>query len=90
MILAPQIRAARALLGWNQVQLAQAASVGVATLRRIEVLGTQPRGSIEVVWKIQTALEGAGVVFIPGDQTGGPGVRLREVPSTKAKRRWSR
>jgi hypothetical protein len=30
------------------------------------------------------------VVFIPADHTGGPGVRLREVPDRKAKRRRSR
>ena len=38
MLHASQIRAARALLGWSQEQLADAADIGVATIRRIEVL----------------------------------------------------
>ena len=77
MIFAPQIRAARALLGWNQHELAEAASVGIATLRRLEAAGTRIRGTVEVVWKIQTALERAGVEFIPADEMKGPGVRLK-------------
>ena len=86
MIFPPQIRAARALLGWNQVDLAEAAAVGVATLRRLEATGTQLRGSVEVIWKIQQALEKAGVEFIPADDQKGLGVRLKERARTKVKR----
>ncbi|MGH9550923.1 MAG: helix-turn-helix domain-containing protein [Terriglobales bacterium] len=86
MIFPPQIRAARALLGWNQVELAEAASVGVATLRRIEGAGTQLRGSVEVAWKIEVALEKAGVEFIPADDQKGLGVRLKGRARTKMKR----
>ncbi len=42
---------------------------------------------VETLVRMQTALESAGVVFIPADHTGGPGVRLREAPATKAKRK---
>ena len=53
-----------------------AASVDISTVRRLE--GTSElRGSTEVLWKIQTALEAAGVEFIPADDTKGPGVRLK-------------
>ncbi|MDH3582080.1 MAG: helix-turn-helix transcriptional regulator [Hyphomicrobiales bacterium] len=77
MIFSEQIRAARALLGMNQSELATAASVGVATVRRIEGNPGKIRGGAETLWKIQKALETAGVVFLPADETGGPGVRLK-------------
>ena len=89
MIVAAQIRAARGLLGINQSELASLADVGIATIKRIE-LASEISGSARTIWKLQTALESAGVAFIPADQAGGPGVRLREAPSNKAKRRWSR
>jgi len=76
MIFAAEIRAARGLLGWSQQDLAGAASVGITTVRRLEG-ARELRGSTEVLWKIQTALEAAGVEFIPGDDTKGPGVRLK-------------
>jgi transcriptional regulator with XRE-family HTH domain len=78
MIFAREIRAGRALLGWSQLDLAKAASVGVATVRRLEAAETQIRGSAETVWKIQQALEAAGVEFIPEEAGRGPGVRLRQ------------
>ena len=78
MILAEEIRAGRALLGWSQLQLAQAASLGVATVRRLEAAGNEIRGSAETVWKIQKALEAAGVEFIPEEGGRGPGVRLKQ------------
>jgi transcriptional regulator with XRE-family HTH domain len=87
MIFPLQIRAARALLGWNQEELACAASIGVATLRRLETSDTKLRGSAEVIWKIQVALEKAGVEFIPEDDLKGPGVRLKESTRSKARRK---
>jgi transcriptional regulator with XRE-family HTH domain len=86
MIFAPEIRAARALLGWSQLDLAKAASIGVATVRRIEGPGADLRGSVAVAWKIQTALESAGVEFIPADETKGPGVRLQHRTTKRAER----
>ena len=78
MIFAREIRAGRALLGWSQLDLAEAASVGVATVRRLEAAEMQIRGSVDTVWKIQKALEAAGVEFIPEEAGKGPGVRLRQ------------
>ena len=89
MIFPLQIRAARALVGWNQNELADAASIGVATLRRLEVSHTQLRGSAEVIWKIQVALEKAGVEFIPEDDLKGPGVRLKDSRRLKPRRKRS-
>jgi transcriptional regulator with XRE-family HTH domain len=85
MICAPEIRAARGLLGWSQIELAEAASLGVATVRRLENAGQKVRGSAESVWKIQTALEKAGVQFIPADDSMGPGVRLKQVREAGSK-----
>ena len=68
-----QIRAARALLGWEQDHLAAAAKVSTVTIRRMEKTeGTLP-GRHETVQKLQRAFEEAGVEFINSDK---PGVRL--------------
>ncbi len=42
-------------------------------------------GSVRTLWKIQTALEAAGVEFIPADETKGPGVRLKQTSATPKK-----
>ena len=73
----PQLRAARGLLGWSQNELAEAARVGLSTIRRMEASNGPLRGTAENVWKVQKALEEAGVIFINEDELG-PGVRLRE------------
>ena len=77
MIEAAQIRAARALLNISQADLARIASVHVATIRRLEA-ATEIRGAAETLWKIQKALEAAGVEFIPEEAGRGPGVRLKQ------------
>ncbi len=71
-----QLRAARGLLGWSQSQLAEASSVGLSTIRRMEGSDGSLRGTAENVWKVQQALEDAGVIFIDADEEG-PGVRLK-------------
>ena len=38
------------------------------------------RGTAENVWKVQQALENAGVIFIDADEEG-PGVRLKTNPA---------
>jgi predicted transcriptional regulator len=81
MISAGQIRAARALIGWKQVDLAKAARVSDVSIKNIERGVTDPRAS--TLEAIQTAFEKAGVVFLDAGDTrdGGAGVRF------KAKRR---
>ncbi len=76
MITCPQIRAARGLIAWNQTKLAMTAKVGLSTVKRIEAMDGPVRAIAENVWKIQRALENAGVVFID-ENGGGSGVRLR-------------
>jgi transcriptional regulator with XRE-family HTH domain len=73
---AEQLRAARALLDWSQDQLAEKSGVGVATVRRLEGQSGKLRTYSETLWKLQTALEEAGVIFIPEADGLGPGVRL--------------
>jgi transcriptional regulator with XRE-family HTH domain len=77
MIDAVQIRAARGLLNLSQANLARMASVHVATIRRLEA-ATEVRGAAETLWKIQRALESAGIEFISAEAGKGPGVRLRQ------------
>ena len=81
MLTSAQCRAARGLVDWNQQQLADAAGVGVATIRLFEAgKGEQRRSTLSV---IRQALEAAGVEFTNGDQ---PGVRLRKRRRSKARR----
>ncbi|MBV9511782.1 MAG: helix-turn-helix domain-containing protein, partial [Caulobacteraceae bacterium] len=75
MIAPTQCRAARGLIGWSQQQLADAAKVGVVTVRQFESGAAQPRNATLDV--LERALTAAGVIFI--DENGeGPGVRLRK------------
>ena len=72
-----QIRAARALIGWSAQDLANASSVGVATIRRAELKDRETGMTAPNIAAIRAALEAAGVLFI--DENGeGPGVRLRK------------
>ena len=75
MINAAQIRAARALVGWSQRDLAEAASLSVPTIKRMEGPLGPGRSSAENVQEVSTALESAGIEFIP-ENGGGSGVRL--------------
>ena len=76
MTTASQLRAARALLGWSQPQVAEAAGLSTMTIKRAEGTG-KPAASAEAIAAIRTALDSAGVEFI--EQNGsGPGVRLKE------------
>jgi len=70
-----QIRAARALLRWSAEDLASAASVGIATVRRAEAEDGIPSTTIANLIAIRHALEAAGVKFL-SENGDGPGVRL--------------
>ncbi|MDO9609873.1 MAG: helix-turn-helix domain-containing protein [Brevundimonas sp.] len=80
MLIAAQIRAARALLGWNGAALAEAAGVSLQTIRRMESEVGPGRSSAANVGAVQRALEAAGVTFLDADETTatGPGVRLKQ------------
>ena len=72
-----QIRAARALLGLGQGDLAKLAGVGVGTVKRLESPRNEMSTSLGTLLSIKRALEAAGVAFIDEDAERGPGVRLR-------------
>ena len=76
---AAQIRAARALLGWRQEDLAKAAKVGLATVARIEQGEGMVQGNFSTITKIQRALEREGITFT-ASQDNGIGVRLQKKP----------
>lgn len=69
-----QISAARALLGMPQADLASAARVSIATLRRMESADGAAPGMANNVAAVVAALEAAGVEFIP-ENGRGAGVR---------------
>jgi hypothetical protein len=71
-----QLRAARALLRWSALDLAKASKIGVATIRRVEVLDGDIPVTAANELAIRRALEAAGVEFID-ENGGGAGVRLR-------------
>lgn len=71
-----QIRAARGLVGWSQLELATKAEVGLTTLRRFEARSGPVAGTVESVLRLQNALQKAGVIFLDQDHAGGIGVRL--------------
>ena len=74
MITPRQIRAARALLGWSQQQLADQAIVSLNALVRLEKGNVDSR--ISTVAAVQKALVKAGIEFLDADQKG-EGVRLK-------------
>jgi predicted transcriptional regulator len=80
MITAPQLRAARALLGIDQVVLAERAQLSVPTIQRMEASDGLIRGNVDSLTKIVRALEDLGIELIGegGSSSGvGRGVRLR-------------
>jgi hypothetical protein len=74
-----QIKAARSLVGMGQQQLADAAKIGINTVRNMEATAANRiRVRSDTLDAIVDALKDWGVVLIDEGQTveGGPGVRL--------------
>lgn len=70
-----QVKAARALLDWSQMDLAFHSKVSEPTIARLEAEDGPLRGRAETANKIVGALVDAGIEFI-SENSGGPGVRL--------------
>jgi len=81
-----QMRAARALIRWTALDLASASKVGVATIRRAEVVEGEIPVTLANEAAIRRALESAGIEFIE-DNGGGEGVRFRK-PQLPKKRKY--
>ena len=70
------------MIDWEQRHLANATGLAIGTIRRMEASDGPVRGNAGNVWKVQRALEDAGVIFID-ENGGGPGVRLKVSPQTE-------
>jgi transcriptional regulator with XRE-family HTH domain len=71
-----QLRAARALTGLSQAEVAEAAGISIPTLKRAEA-GGPIKVADDTIGAIAKALEKAGVEFI-AENGGGAGVRMRK------------
>ena len=81
MMTSAQMRAARALLGIDQRQLAELSGVSLPTVRRMETSDGNARGNVDSLVKVVEAFQRAGVELIGEDMQspeGGRGVRLRQ------------
>lgn len=75
------MRAARALLGIDQRQLADLAGLSLPTIQRMEASDGQVRGVVDTLVKVISALERAGIELIGENAPSvgvGRGVRLKE------------
>jgi transcriptional regulator with XRE-family HTH domain len=84
MITAAQLRAARALLGIDQRELAQRAGLSLPTIQRMEASDGVVRGNVDSLMKLVDALAANDIELI-GEGTvssaGGRGVRFKAGPS---------
>ena len=83
MITAAQLRAARALLGIDQRELAQRCSLSLPTIQRMEASDGVIRGNVDSLMKLVDALAHGGIELIGEgmvSQGGGRGVRLKTTP----------
>jgi transcriptional regulator with XRE-family HTH domain len=79
VISAGQLRAARALLGIDQRQLAELSGLSVPTIQRMEGSDGVIRGNVDSLTKLIGALQTAGIELIAenmASQAAGRGVRL--------------
>jgi transcriptional regulator with XRE-family HTH domain len=72
-----QLRAARALLGWEQIELATRSHIAIGTIRRMESFSGEVGSRTLTLSQVIAALEKAGIQFLNDDA---PGVRLRQFP----------
>lgn len=74
------MKAARALLGWDQHQLAEAAGVSLPTIQRMESSEGNVRGNVDTLVKVIDAMDRVGIELINeggSSLQGGRGVRLK-------------
>ena len=86
MITAAQLRAARALLGIDQRELAQRCSLSLPTIQRMEASEGVIRSNVDSLMKLVEALSVAGIELLgegAASSGGGRGVRLKS-PATGA------
>jgi transcriptional regulator with XRE-family HTH domain len=80
MITSGQMRAARALLGIDQRELAKRCGLSLPTIQRMEGSGGVVRGNVDSLMKLIEALASNGIELIGegvSSSGGGRGVRLK-------------
>lgn len=80
MITSLQMRAARALLGIDQRQLAELSGVSLPTVQRMEASTGNVRGVVDTLTKVVEAFDRAGIELIGENAAslgGGRGVRFK-------------
>lgn len=77
MLTSEQVRAARALLRWEQKDLAAASTVSLPSIQRLETKPGPLAAQQRTIDAIRAALEAAGVIFV-AENGEGAGVRLRK------------
>jgi transcriptional regulator with XRE-family HTH domain len=80
MITGTQMRAARALLGLDQRELAQKSGLSLPTIQRMESSDGVVRGNVDSLMKLVDALAASGIELIgegAASGGGGRGVRLK-------------
>ena len=80
MITGTQMRAARALLGLDQRELAQKSGLSLPTIQRMESSDGVVRGNVDSLMKLVDALAASGIELIgegAASSGGGRGVRLK-------------
>lgn len=90
LITSQQMRAARAMLGIDQRQLAALSGVSLPTIQRMESSEGQVRSVVDTLVKVINALEAAGIEIIGENAPSngaGRGVRLKETAAGRQPRR---
>jgi transcriptional regulator with XRE-family HTH domain len=75
VISSEQVRAARALLRWEQKDLAAASKISLPAIKRLERMPGPLAAQARTIEAIESAFAAAGLEFTNGGQ---PGVRLRK------------
>ncbi len=81
MITSAQLRAARALLGIDQKQLANISGLSLPTIQRMETSDDIIRGNVDSLMKLVSSLDAAGIELIgegASSTSGGRGIRLKD------------
>lgn len=80
MITSAQMRAARALAGVDQRELAKKSGLSVPTIQRMEASDDVIRGNVDSLMKVIAAIDAFGIELIGEgavSSAGGRGVRLK-------------
>ena len=73
MISVKQIKAARSMLGWSAVRLAEECGCSPATIKKYELQDGIPAANTSVLLNVKKCLENQGIEFT-GDPLTNPGV----------------